>query len=155
MTEHAGSFSEFYALHRSGLIRSVTSLTRCPLEAEEIAHEAFLALWTRWDRLGHVTDLEGYLYRTAMNAFRKRCRQRREEPALAPCPDELASVDTRHVVGSAVARLAGQQRRAVTLVDLLGYSPAEAAAMLGMEASTVRVHLSRARRHLRGTLAGV
>jgi RNA polymerase sigma-70 factor (ECF subfamily) len=153
MTEPTPSFGEFYAAHDTALVRSLTRVTRCPLEAEEIAHDAFLALWRRWDRLGHVEDLEAYLYRAAMNVFRKRYRRRVIASPVEPTvPDAIASVEVRHQIDDAIRGLAWQQRKAVTLVDLLGFSAREAGELLGLDASTVRVHLSRARRHLRESL---
>ena len=37
--------------------------------------DAFLTVWERWDRVGGMDDPVGYLYRTAMNLFRKRYRR--------------------------------------------------------------------------------
>ena len=37
--------------------------------------DAFLSVWERWDRVGEMDDPLGYLYRTAMNLFRKRYRR--------------------------------------------------------------------------------
>jgi RNA polymerase sigma factor (sigma-70 family) len=153
MTEPTASFGAFYTAHDATLVRSLTRLTRCPLEAEEIAHEAFIALWRRWDRLGHVEDLEAYLYRVAMNVFRKRYRRRPVAAPTAPTvPDAITNAEFLHQLDSAIRGLAWQQRKAVTLVDLLGFSAREAGELLGLDASTVRVHLSRARRHLRESL---
>ena len=154
MTEQAGSYDEFYLAHRDKLVRALTRVTRCPLEAEEVAHEAFVSLWCRWDRLGHVEDLEAYLYRTAMNAFRKRCRRPAIEQSASDGggADPLLAAETRQLVGAALAGLAPQQHRAVMLVDLLGFTASEAGELLGLQASTVRVHLTRARRHLRTAL---
>jgi DNA-directed RNA polymerase specialized sigma24 family protein len=45
--------------------------------------------------------------------------------------------------------LPARQREVFDLIDLQGYSPAEAAHLLAMNGTTVRVHLLRARRRLR------
>jgi RNA polymerase sigma-70 factor (ECF subfamily) len=47
------------------------------------------------------------------------------------------------------AELQGRQREVFDLVDLQGYTPAEAAEMLEIEPPTARVHLLRARRAIR------
>ena len=44
-------------------------------EAEELMQDAFLSVWERWDRVSGMDDPIGYLYRTAMNLFRKRYRR--------------------------------------------------------------------------------
>jgi RNA polymerase sigma-70 factor, ECF subfamily len=36
-------------------------------EAEELAQDAFLKVWERWDRVADIEEPVGYLYRTAMN----------------------------------------------------------------------------------------
>ena len=45
-----------------------------------------------------------------------------------------------------------RQRAAVVLTDLLGFPSTEAAQMLGIRASTLRMHTSRARAALKGTM---
>jgi RNA polymerase sigma factor (sigma-70 family) len=58
------------------------------------------------------------------------------------------------VVKESLGALSGRQREIFDLVDLQGHSPAEAAALLGLNAATVRVHLLRARRQLRLQILG-
>jgi RNA polymerase sigma factor (sigma-70 family) len=55
-------------------------------------------------------------------------------------------------VFAALGRLSLRQRQAVTLRDWAGFETEEVASMLGMSASTVRVHLARGRAALRETL---
>jgi RNA polymerase sigma factor (sigma-70 family) len=55
-------------------------------------------------------------------------------------------------VFAALALLSVRQRQAVTLRDWAGFETDEVAAMLGTNASTVRVHLARGREALRETL---
>jgi DNA-directed RNA polymerase specialized sigma24 family protein len=52
----------------------------------------------------------------------------------------------------ALAQLSPQQRAAVVLVDLLEFSSDEAARVLGIRPSTVRMHTSRAHKALKGTM---
>src|SRR6266496_1943287 len=68
-------FAEFFEAERAGLYAALCIVTRNRHEAEEIAQDAFVALWERWDRVGALSDPTGYLYRTAMNAFRSRYRR--------------------------------------------------------------------------------
>jgi RNA polymerase sigma-70 factor (ECF subfamily) len=68
-------------------------------EAEEIAQDAFLKLWERWDRVARLDDPTGFLFRTAMNLFRNRVRRagvaarKPFVPALGA--DDLAAVEDR------------------------------------------------------------
>jgi DNA-directed RNA polymerase specialized sigma24 family protein len=52
----------------------------------------------------------------------------------------------------ALAPLSPRQSAAVVLIDLLGYPSKEAARMLGIRASTVRMHVSRAHAALKETM---
>ena len=48
-----------------------------------------------------------------------------------------------------LAKLPGQQRTALVLIDWLDFDPDEAARIMRVKNSTMRVHLSRGRRSLR------
>ena len=43
--------------------------------AEDLAQEAFLRLWERWDKIDAIDDPTAYLFRVALNAFRMRRRR--------------------------------------------------------------------------------
>lgn len=111
--------------------------------------DAFLHLWERWEKVWALADPEGYLYRTAMNLFRKRWRRAsvalRRRVRLLPPDDEIALIETRLAVLRAMAALSPRQRAAIVLTDLLGYGSEEAGPMLGIAPATVRMHAWRAR----------
>src|SRR5437867_2976033 len=73
----AASFEGFFEAQSRVLYRRLCVITGNGHEAEEIMQDAFLAIWERWDRVAGLEDPVGYLYRTAMNAFRKRYRRSR------------------------------------------------------------------------------
>src|SRR5438094_10176594 len=91
------SFEEFFHAERDGLFGALVLITGNRHEAEEIAQDAFLALWERWGRVSELEDPTGYLYRTAMNGFRKRRRRAalavRHVLHLAPAEDLFAQAD--------------------------------------------------------------
>ena len=124
------------------LFRRLCAITGNAAEAEEIMQDAFLALWERWDRIGSLTDPTGYLYRTAMNVFRKRLRRAglalRRTLALAPDPAPFSEIDEQQDVVAALAELTPRQRAALVLTDVLDFSSEEAARALGVTAGTVR-----------------
>src|ERR1043166_81754 len=69
-------FERFFTEEHDRLYRALCLVTRNRFEAEEILQDAFLAMWERWDRiLVSVDDPTAYLYRTAMNGFRRRRRR--------------------------------------------------------------------------------
>src|SRR4051794_33361326 len=149
----SGTFEEFFEAERDRLFRVLCLITGSRHEAEEISQDAFVAMWERWDRLGGVDDLAGYLHRTAVNAFRKRYRRSRlalrHAAGASPAEDVFEAVDTRLVVGRALRDLTPRQRAAVVLTELLGYTAEAAGRELGIRASTVRALSFQARAALR------
>jgi RNA polymerase sigma factor (sigma-70 family) len=143
------SFEEFVGAEHARLFRALYLVTGSRQEAEEIMQDAFLALWERWDRVGSMEDPTGYLFRTAMNIFRKRVRRAllalRRTVALAPQEDPYEAVDSRQIVFAALKTLHPKARAAIVLTSLEGYTSEEAAAMLGTSAGVVRALASRAR----------
>jgi RNA polymerase sigma-70 factor, ECF subfamily len=149
----ARSFEDLVDAEKQGLFGALCLITRDRYEAEDVMQEAFLKVWERWDRVGAMEDPTGYLYRTAMNLYRKRIRRAglalRRAMRIAPLGDELLDVETRDVVVHALEALTPRQRESVVLVDLLDYSSEDAGRMMGIRAATVRVLASRGRAALK------
>jgi RNA polymerase sigma-70 factor (ECF subfamily) len=126
-------------------------------EANEIAQEAFVRILERWDRVASMDDPTGFLFRAAMNAFRKRYRRSRFVERLSipqqQHDDAFAVVDDRDVLVRALRELTPRQRAAVVLTELLDRSSEEAGRILGISDSTVRVLSARARVALRTKVA--
>ena len=146
-------FETFFGRERAGLYRALCLVTRNRFEAEELTQDAFLSVFERWNRVAGMEDPTGYLYRTAMNAFRSWHRRAslatKRAFGLTPTDDTIDRIEDEEVVVRALASLTDRQRAAVVLVDLLGYSSEEAGRMLGIGASTVRTHAERAHRDLK------
>jgi len=95
-----------------------------------------------------------------VNASLDRLRRRAARPALstgdeqafealaAQDGDPARSSDTRLDVDAALRILPEQQRAALVVVDMLGFSVADAAAILGTSPGTVKSRCSRARARL-------
>ena len=152
-SELAGSFEELVHAEYPGLYGALRLITRDRGEAEDLAQEAFLKVWERWDRVQNMDDPAGYLYRTALNLYRKRLRRAsvaiRRAVGLAARRDELVDVETHDQVLRALRTLTPRQRVSIVLVDLLDYSSEDAAQVMGIKAATVRVLASQARAALR------
>ncbi|SRR6266571_2751662 len=147
------SFEEFFRDEHARLLRALFLVTGNEDEAEELMQEAFLKVWERWERVGRLEDPTGYLYRTAMNAFRSRYRRAvlaaRRVVGLGPGRDAFAAADERDLVARALATLTPRQRAALVLTELLGYGSEEAGRLLGVKGVTARVLASQARAALR------
>jgi RNA polymerase sigma-70 factor (ECF subfamily) len=75
--------------------------------------------------------------------------------SAAPDPERrLLSRERRERVAEAVDKLDGRQRAIFMLCHYGDCTPREVSAMMGLNESTVRVHLFRAARKLRGLLGG-
>ena len=125
-------------------------------EAEEIAQDAFLKVLERWDRVSLMDDPTSYLFTTAMNLFRKRYR-RTQFAAKLPIPkpehdDAFATVNDRDELVRALRDLTPKQRAAIVLTAILDIPSPEAARILGIKDSTVRVLAGKARAQLRLTV---
>jgi RNA polymerase sigma-70 factor (sigma-E family) len=162
-TEHEGSkgapvsFDELFHSERTRLFRALCVLTGNRAEAEDLAQDAFVRVWSTWDRVGAMDDPTGYLYRTAMNGARSRYRRSilavKRQLRTSERRDELSMADDRVEMANSLARLPSKQRAAIVLLDLLELSSEEAGAVLGISPGTVRTQASRGRAELR-RLAG-
>jgi RNA polymerase sigma factor (sigma-70 family) len=144
----AQTFEEFFHREKDGLYGALCLVTRNQHEAEELAQEAFVRVLERWDRVRSMDDPRAYLYRTAMNAFRSGYRRTllaaRRTVGAMPVDDEMAAVDELDATFRTLARLSTRQRAAVVLTDLFGFGSEDAARILGVRPSTLRMHVSRA-----------
>jgi RNA polymerase sigma-70 factor (ECF subfamily) len=149
------SFEDFFESEHRTLFRRMCLIANSPAEAEELMQDAFMKLWERWDRVAAMQDPTGYLYRTAMNLFRKRYRHAivaaRRTFRADPQADVIALVEARTAVTQALASLSPRQRAAVVLTDLIGFSSEEAAQMLGVRPGTIRSLASQGRSAIRGS----
>jgi RNA polymerase sigma-70 factor (ECF subfamily) len=149
-------FEEFFRDEYARLFKALLLLTRNVHEADDVAQEAFLRAYERWDRVRAMDSPVGYLYRVALNLNSSRLRRlavrARRVFALRPVEDVSDSVATTHQVREALGALPIAQREALILVDWLGLGSEEAARVLGIEASSVRGRLHRGRASLRERL---
>ena len=139
----AGTFEDLVDAERAGLFGALCLITRDRSEAEDVMQEAFLKVWERWEAVGDMEDPAGYLYRTALNLYRKRIR--RASLALKRAihsPLRLTSSRRSIHATRSSARsfaLTPRQRLSIVLLDLLDYSSEEAGRVMEIKAATVRV----------------
>jgi RNA polymerase sigma factor (sigma-70 family) len=144
------SFEAFFDAEWPRLFRALLLLTGNSHEAEDLSQGAFLKLLERWDELHHGTDLEGYLFRTALNSYRSLYRRSRlaAKRVLAPGQpgtDPFEQVAERESAMRLLLELTQRQRAAIVLTGIEGFNYGQAGAILGVDESTVRSLVSQAR----------
>jgi RNA polymerase sigma-70 factor (ECF subfamily) len=159
------AFTELVRSCRSLIYRWSVVATGDPDDGEDVTQEVLVRLHSHLGRYRTGSRFTNWLYRVTRNAatdrLRTRTRQRRLRDesramytaATGNSPEARVIHDeTDRIVRSFLEALPARQRQALDLIDIQGHSPAEAAAMLGLGAGTVRTHLHRARRTLRTRL---
>lgn len=145
-------------------------------DADDALQEALLRAWAAFDRFEGRSSLRTWLYtvatRTSLDAAKARGRRAlpidlgpaTEEPAidaapateiewLTPYPDPSDAAGRNEYVelafAAALQRLSGNERAALLLVDVLGFTASDAAATMGTSATSMHSALARARRSVR------
>ncbi len=128
--------------------RAVFAMTR----DREIANDAVAEAFAQCIRRGaEVRDPKAWVWRAAFKIAAGELKRRtRIEPSVPDATYEIAPFPAELI--AALAILPYQQRAAMLLRHYAGYDTREVARILGITQSTVRVHLSRGTRRLRGLL---
>ncbi len=146
------SFEAFFDDTYQPLLRALFLVARDRHEAEDLAQEAFVRVYERWDQVRRTDNPAGYLYRTALNAHRSRLRRlvTAAKRTVTPHePDALAASEDRDEIRRLLSDLSIGQRQALVLVEWLGMTDVEAAEVLRITPVAVRVRLSRARQAMK------
>jgi RNA polymerase sigma-70 factor (sigma-E family) len=152
MQDRDFEFTWFFQAEYPQVVRTVLLIVRDAGQAEDVAQEAFLALYARWPRISRYERPDLWVRRIAIRlamrvSRRERMRAYRETgaPTAGPLPTlSLADPD----LVRAIRGLSPAQRAAVVLFYFEDRPVAEIARILGCAQSTVRVHLTRARTRL-------
>ena len=149
-------FDELFLDVHDRLYRALYFVTGNSYDAEELMQDAFLKLWERWDSIETIDDPTAYLFRAALNGFRMRSRRARiaaRKLVLPSAPrDDFEEIDLQQDVRHMLLGLPARQRAALVLTEIFGYSSEQAAWILGIKPTSVRVLASRGRTTLRGAL---
>ena len=141
------SFVELYRSEREPMVRLAFLLTGGGSAAEEVVHDAFLALHRRWDR---VDNPKAYLRVTVVNGCRS--RQRRELLLQKVQPRATNAFDAPDELTDAIRRLPERQRAAVVLRYYEDLAEDQIADLLGCRVPAVKSLLHRALTTLRGVI---
>ena len=165
----AGDDSAFTVLvtrFQPAVFRWALMFAQDPDEAEDITQEVFVQAYRKLGQYRSDAPLEAWLYRITRRAATqmRRTRKRRGRLALSPgaqpvrdvyTTDPGARVDRQRaatVIRDLFSELPARQREIFDLIDLQGFSPAEAAARIGMKPVSVRANLFKARKAIRESL---
>lgn len=134
-------------------------------DVEDAAQDTFLRVLESIPSFDPSRPFAPWIYQIARNVARNRLRWRRRHPVssltagVAPTARDAApaaaaeSAELREILADAIGALPEQRRTAFRMVDVEGYSAAEAARLMGLTPGAVRAHLYHARHRLRERLA--
>lgn len=150
--------------HKHRLINYLTAMTRDRDQAEDIAQEAFVRLFTHSARYEERGQFVAYLYRIATNLLRaqERTRKRRElllarfarssrDNPSSP-QDTLLHDEMEQRVADAIARLPLRYRAPLLLHEIEGWPYRDIAEALECREGTVKSRVHRGRDKLRELL---
>jgi RNA polymerase sigma-70 factor (ECF subfamily) len=169
-------FTELVARHQRRALRIAYQYLRDAADAEEAVQDAFVKVYGHIGSYREAWPFEVWFTRILINGCldRRKARARRDR-WFAPPEEATGAAEARRAFGAepeadpesrmlarerrarlaaAIDRLDGRQRTVFTLCHYGDYTPREVSAMTGLNESTVRVHLFRAARKLRGLLGG-
>jgi RNA polymerase sigma-70 factor (ECF subfamily) len=169
------AFGELVRRHRDRLWAVALRTLGDPEEAADAVQDALVSAFRRAHTFRGDAAVTTWLHRIVVNACLDRVRRRQARPTLplsdqeadagprrvfATSPDHAPDGDLRLEVAAALAELPMEQRAALVLVDMQGYSVEEAARILEVAAGTIKSRCARGRArllphlaHLRGAAA--
>lgn len=162
------AFAELVRRHKDRLWGVALRTMRSPEEAADALQEALISASRRARQYRGNAAVLTWLHRIVINACLDRLRRNKVRPT-SPLPDdpdrepalvsrddperEAALVEMRRDVIAALRQLNPDQRAALVLVDMEGYSVDEASEILGCAPGTIKSRCSRGRARLAPLLA--
>jgi RNA polymerase sigma-70 factor (sigma-E family) len=145
-----------YRVHYVALTKTARLLVGSSEEGEEVAQDAFIALYRGWEHLHDPDRALAYLRSTVVNLSRGRIRRRmvarRHSSIVAAPPSDLTTPRCGPpevgAIRTALNSLSPRQREAVVLLYYGGLSEGEVARAMGISEGALKSHLHRARVHL-------
>jgi RNA polymerase sigma-70 factor (ECF subfamily) len=157
------AFGEIFRRHSDRLWAVALRTCRHPEDAADAVQDAMISAFRRAATFRGDAKVSTWLHRIVVNACLDRIRSQRARPTV-PLPDDGGEYSTRptrdHIdenvirltVEGALARLPEEQRLALTLVDLHGWSVDDAAQILNIPPGTVKSRCFRGRARLHDLL---
>ncbi len=164
----AAAFATLVARHQDRLWAVALGVMRNPEDAADALQDAYISAFRRAGSFRGEARVTTWLHRVVVNACLDRLRSLKvratemlpedldRSPELAAEPtDPVEAEQNRAQILAALGRLNADQRAALVLVDMQGYSVDEAAAILGCAPGTVKSRCARGRARLVPLLAAL
>ncbi len=159
------AFGELVRRHRDRLWAVALRTLGDREEAADALQDAFISAFRAANGFRGDSAVTTWLHRIVVNACLDRVRRRAVRPVV-PLPetgpgepaeprDAMAELDLGLTIDAALAQLPIEQRAAIVLVDIHGYSVADTAVILGVAQGTVKSRCARGRGRLAVLLAGL
>lgn len=159
------AFNTLYKRHRDRLWAIALRTAGNPEDAADGLQEAMLSAFRNAHKFRGAAQVTTWLHRIVVNACLDRIRRAASRPTVnlpedhspaASVADGVTDLDRREVrwdVESALRQLPYDQRAAIVLVDMEGYSVDEAATLLDCPSGTVKSRCARGRAKLAASLS--
>jgi RNA polymerase sigma-70 factor (ECF subfamily) len=136
------------------LLAYARSLTLDISGAEDLVHDAVVRALQSGSAPKQITDLRPWMFRIIKNLFIDKKRKERVQREFSIAQNRLSDIGPAQtgdpvealMVRQAYAKLAPREREILCLVDILGLTYAQAAAVIDVPVGTVMSRVSRARR---------
>ncbi|MCT9934690.1 RNA polymerase sigma factor SigM [Planotetraspora sp. A-T 1434] len=163
LTRHIGgdphAFSEIVKRHRDRMWAVALRTLGDPDEAADAVQDAFVSAYRKAESFRGEAAVTTWLHRIVVNACLDRMRRKTVRPVAddelmeaaerdAPTADQTGDREVSMEVTAALKLLPADQRAALVLVDMMGYSVEDAATVLGVPAGTVKSRCARGRAKL-------
>jgi RNA polymerase sigma-70 factor (sigma-E family) len=142
--------AQLYAQHYRPLVRLAALLVRDTATAEDVVHDAFIALRGGWQRLGDADRALAYLRQAVVNRSRSVLRHRtvpggnpQQVPPDPPGEQGPPGLLDQPAARAALRNLPGRQREAIMLRYYSGLSEQEIAAAMRISRGAVKSHTAR------------
>ncbi|MET0740809.1 MAG: RNA polymerase sigma factor SigM [Candidatus Nanopelagicales bacterium] len=169
LAAHVGGDPDAFGIlvqrHRDRLWAVALRTMGDPDEAADAVQDALVSAYRSAGTFRGDAAVTTWLHRIVVNACLDRIRRAKARPTV-PLPepdgrqpadprDAIGARETAVVVGQALATLPEEQRLALVLVDMQGYSVEETAAILDCAVGTVKSRCARGRAKLLPLLVGL
>jgi RNA polymerase sigma-70 factor (ECF subfamily) len=150
--------------HLPAIVRLARRILGNTADAEDVAQEAMLRVWTHAPRWQPLAAFKTWLTRVVVNLCLDRKRRAPwveleaagEIADSAPVASELAETDERErLLQAAITELPDRQRTAIVLTYSEGMSNAQVADILDTSVSAIETLLVRGKQNLRRALGGI
>ncbi|MEV8635570.1 RNA polymerase sigma factor SigM [Streptosporangium sp. NPDC051023] len=153
------AFSEIVKRHRDRMWAVALRTLGDPDEAADAVQDAFVSAYRKAESFRGEAAVTTWLHRIVVNACLDRMRRKSVRPVAddelveaaerdTPVLDQTAEREVSMEVSAALKLLPSDQRAALVLVDMMGYSVEDAAQVLEVPSGTVKSRCARGRAKL-------